>query len=72
MERVSTTADYGAVTPLSDEALIDLFGTTKPTREMLESSDELFESLERGQGVYVVAYQNDTPSEIFFAGYSFD
>ena len=72
MERVSTTADYGAVTPLSDEALIDLFGTTKPTREMLESSDELFESLERGQGVYVVPYQNDTPSEIFFAGYSFD
>ena len=72
MERISAEPDYGAVTPLSDEALIDLFGTTKPTREMLESSDELFESLERGQGVYVVAYQDDKPSELFFAGYSFD
>ena len=28
--------------------------------------------LERGQGVYIVAYRDDKPSEIFFAGYSFD
>jgi hypothetical protein len=72
MERIAAEPDYGAVTPLSEETLIDVFGTTKPTREMLESSDELFEALERGQGVYVVAYLNDKPSEIFFAGYSFD
>jgi hypothetical protein len=72
MERISHEADYGAVTPLSEEDLLDLFGTTKPTREMVESNDELFDALERGQGVYIVTYQDDKPSEIFFAGYSFD
>jgi hypothetical protein len=39
---------------------------------MIEAHDELFDALERGQGVYVVAYKDDQPSEIFFAGYSFD
>ena len=72
MERISDEADYGAVTPLSEDDLLNLFGTTKPTREMVESNDELFDALERGQGVYIVTYQDDKPSEIFFAGYSFD
>ena len=72
MERVSDEVDYGAVTPVSDEDLINLFGTSRPTREMIESNEELFEALERGQGVYIVAYRDDQPSEIFFAGYSFD
>jgi hypothetical protein len=72
MEVVSDTPDYGTVAPLPDEELLELFGTTKPTREMVEGSDDLFEVLERGQGVYVVVYTNDQPSGIFFAGYSFD
>jgi hypothetical protein len=72
MERVSDDPDYGAVTPVSEEDLVDLFGTSKPTREMIESNEDLFEALERGQGVYIVAYRDDKPSEIFFAGYSFD
>src|SRR5262245_17311250 len=72
MERVSDEPDFGSVTPLSDDDLEDLFGTSKPTHEMIESSDELFEALDRGQGVYIVVYHNDQPSEIFFAGYSFD
>jgi hypothetical protein len=72
MERISDEPDYGAVTPMSDDDLVEMFGTTKPTREMIESNEELFEALERGQGVYIVAYRDGTPSEIFFAGYSFD
>jgi hypothetical protein len=72
MERVSDDPDYGLVAPLSDEDLVDLFGTSKPTREMIESNDDLFEAIERGQGVYIVAYRDEKPSEIFFAGYSFD
>ena len=39
---------------------------------MVEESEELFEALERGQGVYIVIYDGGQPSEIFFAGYSFD
>ena len=72
MERVSDDPDYGSITAVSDEDLVDLFGTSRPTREMIESTDDLFEALERGQGVYIVAYRDDKPSEIFFAGYSFD
>jgi hypothetical protein len=72
MERLSDEPDYGAITPLSDDDLVNLFGTATPTREMIESNDDLFEAIDRGQGVYIVAYQDGTPSEIFFAGYSFD
>jgi hypothetical protein len=72
MARVADEPDFGLVTPLPEDDLVDLFGTSKPTHEMIESNDDLFESLERGQGVYIVVYRDDTPSEIFFAGYSFD
>ena len=72
MERVGEVPDYGVVAPLTKEELMNLFGTNRPTREMVESSDELFDALERGQGVYVVVYEGGQPSEIFFAGYSFD
>jgi hypothetical protein len=72
MERVSDVADFGALTPLPPEVLLDLFGTEQPTREMVEGSDELYDALERGQGVYVVVYEGGRPSEIFFAGYSYD
>ena len=72
MERVSEEADFNAVSPLPRETLIELFGTDKPTREMIDGSDELYDLLERGQGVYVVVHEGNSPSEIFFAGYSFD
>ena len=72
MERISDTPDYGAVTPLSKETLFDLFGTYQPTHEMVESNYDLFDELERGQGVYIIVYEDEEPSEIFFAGYSYD
>jgi hypothetical protein len=72
MMRVSDMPDYCAVAPLPEEDLLDLFGTDKPTHEMIEESDELYDALERGQGVYIIVYKDDQPSEIFFAGYSFD
>jgi hypothetical protein len=73
MERVSDEPDFNAVTPMARETLLELFGTDRPTREMIDESDELFELMdERGQGVYVIVYEGERPSEIFFAGYSFD
>lgn len=69
---VADEPDFNAVAPLPTKDLVELFGTDKPTREMIEGNDELFEALERGQGVYVVVYKDEQPSEIFFAGYSFD
>lgn len=72
MMTVSESPEYNAVAPLPEEDLLALFGTTKPTREAIEESDELYDALERGQGVYIIVYRDDQPSEIFFAGYSFD
>jgi hypothetical protein len=72
MMTVSAEPDFNAVAALPEEEARELFGTEKPTREMIEESDELYEKLERGQGVYIIAYKGGQPSEIFFAGYSFD
>jgi hypothetical protein len=72
LERVSDEPDFGAVTALGDEVLQELFGTTRPTREMVERNEDLWEELERGQGIYIVLYEGDEPTELFFAGYSYD
>ena len=39
---------------------------------MVESSGGLYDDIGRGQGVYVVVYEDGEPNEYFFAGYSFD
>lgn len=57
---------------LSDEELIELFGTAQPTRAMIEENLDFYEEIERGQGVYIIAYRDGKPSEIFFGGYSYD
>jgi hypothetical protein len=72
LDRVADEPDHGAVTALGDAALQALFGTTRPTREMVEDNFDFWEDLERGQGVYIVLYKDDQPDEIFFAGYSYD
>ena len=72
MMNVSDTPDYCVVAPLPEEKLTELFGTDQPTYEMIEDSEELYEVLERGQSVYIIAYKDDEPSKILFAGYSFD
>jgi hypothetical protein len=72
LERISDEPDYGAVAPLQDDALEELFGTTRPTREMVEANHDLWERLERFQGISIVLYKDDQPNEIYFAGYSCD
>jgi hypothetical protein len=62
----------GLVAPLAPEQLVELFGTERPTRAMIEVSGGYYELIDRGLGIYIVAYDGDTPSELFFAGYSFD
>ena len=72
MTRISTGPDFGAVAPLDEAELMDLFGTIKPTVADIEASEALFDQIERGQGTYIVVYENDEPSQVFFAGYSYD
>lgn len=72
MMQVSATPDYFTVAPIPIDDLRRQFGTDRPTHEMIENSDEVFETLERGKGIYIVVYKEDKPTEIYFAGYSFD
>lgn len=72
LDRVSDESDFGVVSPVPDDVLLSLYGTTRPTRQMVEANDEFLEDVERGQGVYIVLYKDDQPDEIYFAGYSCD
>lgn len=72
LDHVAEEPDFGAVTPIDEGLLQELYDTTQPTRAMIEQDLDFFEQLERGQGVYFVVYKNGKPDEICFAGYSFD
>jgi hypothetical protein len=81
MERVASSPETGAVSPVPDDRLIEIFGTDRPTRQMVEdavkSSDneameEMIEEIERGEGRYILLYDDDRPTEVFFCGYSYD
>jgi hypothetical protein len=69
--RVSPQPVLGAVSPLPDEMLLELYGTTRPTREQVERGADS-EYIERGQGIYIVVYRDDQPDALYFAGYSYD
>jgi hypothetical protein len=61
-----------AACPLSDDALQDLYGTEKPTREAVEANMNFLEDIDRGHAVYIILYDHGHPTEVLFAGYSFD
>jgi hypothetical protein len=69
--RVGKELDYGVAAPLSTTRLRELYDTDRPTHAMLDGH-AFFEDIPRGQCVYVVVYADDAPSELFFAGYSYD
>ena len=64
--------DFGVASPLPVEMLESLYGTTQPTFAEVEASMEFLEDVERGHAVYVVCYTDGNPTELLFAGYSFD
>jgi hypothetical protein len=72
LERIAKEPDYGAVAPLDPAVLETLYGTSQPSRAMVEENMDFFEDIERGQGIYLVVYKDGQPDEILFAGYSFD
>jgi hypothetical protein len=72
LDRISEEPDFGAVTPLSDEVLREIYGTDRPTRKMIEKNMGFFDELDRGHGTAIVVWRDDQPDEIFFAGYSYD
>ncbi len=72
IDRVGDEADYGVVRRLTEKEVIAYFGTKEPTRDVVEANSDFFEDIERGQGVCFVVYQDGAPSELVFAGYSYD
>ncbi len=63
---------FGVVSPVSPESLLRLYGTETPSRRMVEEARDFLHDVERGTGVYIVLYDGATPTEICFAGYSYD
>ncbi len=69
---ISDQPDFCCAAPLSTEELEQYFGTQKPTENMVRDCDEFWDDMERGMARYVILYEGDEPTKIFFAGYSFD
>ena len=72
ISQVSDEPDYGTAAPFSPEELKQYFGTDRPSRRDVERAEDYWEDMERGQARYAVVYSDGQPSEIYFAGYSFD
>ena len=48
------------------------FGTERPIRADVERADEFWEDIGRGEAICVVLYNGERPSDLYFAGCSFD
>jgi hypothetical protein len=73
IDGVSPMPEGRMATSLSDEQLFALFGTLKPTREMVEEQKARYnEIIDRWMAFYVIVYKNDLPDEIFFYGITGD
>jgi len=70
--QVADEPDFCTATPVADDQLQSLYGTTEPTRDQIEGL-EFLEEVDRGQGVYLTYYTPDgKPAGLCFAGMSFD
>jgi len=72
ISRISDRPDFCCAAPFSPEELERYFGTQKPTEAIVRKSHDFWEDLERGMARYVILCEDDEPSGIYFAGYSFD
>ena len=72
IDRVSDEPDFFCAAPFTPAELKNYFGTDRPTHSDIEDSEDYWDDLERGQARYAVVYADGNPSEIYFAGYSFD
>jgi hypothetical protein len=78
IERVAARPGSGAISLMPAKRLKEIFGTDRPTHEMVEAqrgARDLFEDplvVERWQGVYFTVYRRGKPDELFFIGTSGD
>ena len=73
IERISPVPSFGAAALLSSQQLIEIFGTEKPERNMIEQKRNEIQGIrDRWEATYIIVYKNSKPDEIFFAGFSGD
>jgi len=75
IDHIASHPEDGAASALPEEVLLQYCGTERPTKTMIETAASKFDFcgyLERGQGTYIIIYQDGVPSEIFFSGHSGD
>src|SRR5262249_47489361 len=79
IEFVSESPQFQGVYPVPPHNLRQVFGTEQPTREMIERAyagseefEDYFMELDRVQALYILAYHEGQPLEVFFAGWSAD
>lgn len=72
IERIADEPDFGCAAPFSPAELRNYFGSERPSRADIEAADDFWEDLERGHARYAIVYEGDKPTEIYFAGYSYD
>jgi hypothetical protein len=64
--------DFAVAGPLREDQLDQYFGTQTPSAAQVEASLDFLEEVDRGQAVYVVCHTGDVPTDLVFAGMSFD
>ena len=69
---IGDAPDFSTAGPLPPEVLRGLYGTERPTRAAVESDDSFAEDIERGTAAYVLLYEGDTPTAVYFTGCSCD
>jgi hypothetical protein len=72
IQRIADEPDFCVAAPLNEDVLEEIYGTKQPTRQMIEQNMDFLEDVDRGHCVYTLVYKDGKPTEIFFAGYSFD
>ncbi len=74
ISRVGEQLGYGVAFPLPVDELNRLFGTPFPSRDEAIKDLPFLRKyrIERGEAIYFLIYDHDQPTEILFAGYSFD
>jgi hypothetical protein len=75
IERIASQPGMGVATALPRHVYRQFFGTEKPTREMIEqavTTKGLLDDVMRWEAIYVIAFKNERPDEIFFGGCSGD
>jgi hypothetical protein len=73
---ISSEPAFGHIRPFPPEKLVEFFGSQTPSHAEIEEAHDLgsLEDLvsERWEGIFIIAYRDGLPSEIFFAGCSGD